>query len=357
MTSYRRALFCYNNFLDENLSYSSQTSGYPATNVVNTVRSRLWKPSGVFEITSSNNTVYASSTSFTIPVGSYDFSSLATAFNVASVGLALTLSRNSAGVCQISAAGSFTLNLSQTSNAIWSTLGFLTSLDVTAATHTANEARYSTGEWLKVDTYLAQSVDFACLIPVNGESFSLLPDGAIYLQGNNVDAWDSPQVNERMEVDYLGAFIAPEDLEPCRYWRIAILDNSNNGIRVAKAYIGTAFIPENTNISTGFSRSSRDLSIRSFSENGTMYVDRRPKALAINSMQMQYMRLTDRSEFEQLMYDLGQENAFFLVLDPSENISERLSNMSYYVSLESDSVFTHVIRDYFNASFNLREVI
>lgn len=357
MTSFRRALFCYNNYLDENILYSSQTSNYPATNVVGTVRSRTWKPSGLFEITSANNTVYVNSTNFTVPVGSYTFSSLASAFATASAGLSLTLTRDSAGICRINKASSFTLNLSQTTNAMWGTLGFLSTSDIAAPVIPANEARYSTGEWLKADMFLGQSVDFACLIPINGEAFSLLPNGAVYLQGNNLDVWDNPQVNERMEVDYLGAFIAPEGLAACRYWRIYINDPSNNSIKVAQAYIGSAYIPENTNIATGFSRSSRDLSIRSFSENGTMYVDRRPKALSINSLQMQYMRLTDRSDFEQLMYDLGQENAFFLVLDPSESISERLSDMSYYVSLEGDSVFTHVILDYFNASFNLREVI
>lgn len=358
MTACRRAMFCYNNFLDSTLTYSSQTSGYPASNVYNAVRSRTWKPSGLFEMTSANNTVYVNSTNFEVPVGTYTFATLATAFGTASGGLSLTLSRNStSGIVTISSASSFTLNLSSTTDAIWNSLGFLSSTDISGPSLSGNEARWNNGEWLKIDMGIPQVPDFACLIPVNGEAFGLLPGGAVYLQGNNVDLWVSPQESERMSVDYKGAFIAPEDLEPCRYWRILIQDYANNAIKVAQAYIGTAYIPVNTNISTGFARASRDLSIRSFSENGTMFVDRRPKNLFVSSLQMQYAKDDDRTDFEQLMYDLGNENPFYLVIDPAVAIADSLSDMTHYVTLDSDATFTHVINDYFSASLSVREVI
>lgn len=352
----RQARFCYNNYLGSDMTYSSQLSAsYPASNVYNSLRSRVWKFGGNFTVTSTNNTVHVNGTTFTVPSGNYTVSSLITAFGTASGGLSLTLARNS-GIFQISGA-SFTLNLSTTTNAIWDTLGFLSAVDITGPLLYANEARYSNVEWLKVDVGLPQSPDFSCLIPKNGQAFTLTPSGEVYLEGNNVDLWDAPEVSERMEVDYAGAFLAPADLSPCRYWRIAIYDKSNSDIQAAQAYIGSAVIPTATNIATGFSRASKDLSNRMYSESGAMFVDRRPKIKDFGGMGVQLATGADLRNIEQLLYDVGTENPFFLCLDPELGVSERLSEMTHYVTLESDSVMSHELRDYYNISFSLREVI
>jgi len=353
-----KARFCYNNWLySGSFSVSSSQSAYPSSNLVEQLRSPVWKPDGLFEITASNNVVYIAATSFTVPVGSYSFSTLATAFATASAGLSLTLSREASGLIKITKSGSTTYKLSTTTNAIWNTLGFFSTTDVTAATVTADERAYHTSEWIKVDNGIAQVPDFAALIPENGSPFSIGSSGLIYLQANNVDVWDAPAYSELMQVDGVGAFIAPQDPGSYRYVRIKIVDPTNDSIEIAVAYIGSAYIPENTNISTGFQRVSTDFSVRQRSESGAQYIDSRPKITALNNTQTLLLKEDDLDDLEQLMYDLGAVGNFFIVLDPSTQVSTRLSKYTYYVNLDGPAQFQHVLNNYHNCSFQLVEVV
>lgn len=353
-----RSRFCFNNWLaDSDFDVSSAQASYPGSNLVHSIRSRVWKANGLFEITATNNTVYVDATSFTIPVGSYSFSTLVTAFGVASGGLSLTLSRNGANKMVITSGSSVTYKLSTSTNAIWSTLGFISTTDVTATTATADQAAYHTSEWIKVDLGIAQECTFAALIPANGQAFTLSPSATVKLQGNNVDLWTSPNYDVDMELDFRGAFLAPTDAGSHRYWRIKIVDPTNSDVQAAVCYIGDSYIPTNTNIATGFSRSSVDLSIRSYSEAGALFVDERPKVLQLSSMQMQFLKDDDLYDAEQLIYDLGVNEAFFICLDPGTNVSSTLSKMTHYVALDGPAQFQHVIGGYYNTSFNLREII
>lgn len=354
----RKARFCYNNYLDTDIiQYSSQQTSFPATNLVGDVRSTLWKPNGLFEITTSNQTVWVNATSFNIPVGSYTFATLATAFGTASGGLSLTLARAGSGLITISGS-SFTLKLSTTTNAVWNSLGYFRTADETGTTVTADERAYSTGEWLKVDLGLAQPCHFAALIPEVDQVFSIdLTSATVRIQGNNVDLWTAPLVDEVMEVSYRGAFSAPASTATCRYWRIFIHDPTNNAISVAVAYIGSAYIPVDTNIATGFTRVRVDPSERIYSESGTLYSDRRPKYVQLSSMQVQFLKDADLTEIEQLVYDLGVDQPFFLCIDPDVSVSSSLEEMTHYVAVDGASKFGHILRGYYTLNLEFREVV
>lgn len=353
-----KARFCFNNWLDStSIEVSSEQALYPGTNLVNSIRSRVWKANGLFEITALNNTVYVNASSFTVPVGNYTFATLATAFAAASGGFALTLTRITGDKARITSGSSITFKLSTSTNAIWSTLGFVTTSDYTGLTVTADDRAFHSSEWIKVDMGIAQECNFAALIGKNGEPFQINPSASVRLQANNVDSWVSPNYDAAMEVDFKGAFIAPNSPGSHRYWRMKIVDPSNDSVQAAVAYIGTAYIPSNTNIATGFTRSSQDLSIRAYSESGTLYVDERPKVATLTSMQMQLLKDDDLYDAEQLMYDLGVNEPFFLCIDPSSAVSSKLSDMTHYVALDGPAQFQHVIGGYYNSSFQLREIV
>ena len=355
MSESGNARFCNNNYFDAaTITASSALSDYPASNLVSTIRSRLWKPSGIFEISASNNKVYINATTFTIPVGTYTLATLITAFDTET---SEALTRNALGRFVITLGGSGTLNLATTTNAIWDVLGYLGTDDLTATAFTADERRYSTGEWLKVDMGIAQMADFASLIAAANTAFSA-PTAVIKLQGNNLDMWDAPPIDLTMEVSSEGAYIAPPSTtQPCRFWRMFVKDRTNNAISVAVAYIGSATILTDTNIAVGFSRQREDQSQRMFSEAGQLYVDRRPKVMSLSSMNVQFLKADELVEIEQLFYDLGNNVPFFLCVDPTKAVSSSLAQMTHYVAVTSEFSLQHVLNSYYNLSFSLREVL
>jgi hypothetical protein len=354
MTDINHARFCYNNWLDlSTLTASSSLSGYPSTNLVHSIRSKLWKAEGVFEISATNNKVYINSTTYTVAVGSYTVATLITAFNTAT---SQTLSRNSLGRFIITLGGAGTLDLATTTNAIWGALGYLGSANLAGTAFTADESRYNTGEWIKTDTGMAQLPTFAALIPAANTLFSA-PTATIKLQGNNLDLWDSPPVDVTMEVSDEGAFCAPGDVQACRFWRIFIDDVTNSAITAAVGFIGDGVITTNTNVATGFTRSRDDQSVRLYSESGALYIDRRPKVLSLSSVNMQLLKDTDLDEMEQLFYDLGIETPFFLCIDPQKGVSPTLAKMTHYVAVKNAFQLQHVIRGYYNLSVELREYL
>jgi hypothetical protein len=355
MSEFSNARFCFNNWVDAGtFTASSSHASYPSTNLTGGIRSNVWQAGGLFEISSTNNKVYINSTTYTLTAGSYTAATLITHFNSVT---GQTLSRNSVGRFVITLGASGTLNLSSTTNAIWSTLGFLTSADLTSTAFTADERRYSTSEWIKVDMLQPQSAQFAAVIPPANTVFSATT-AAIYLQGNNVDIWTAPQVDEALEVSSNGAFLAPsDDLEPCRYWRIKIVDVKNSAIQASVIYIGSATINTNTNLAVGFTRNRIDTSVRLFSEGGQLYTDRKPRVLTISGASVQYLKDTELSDMEQLAYDLGTGRPFFLCMDPLQQVSTSLDQMTHYVEVDSDVQFNHVLNSYYNFSFSLREVL
>jgi hypothetical protein len=350
----RNALFCFNNWVDVGtFSASSALSDYPSSNLSAGIRSQQWKPAGTFEISATNNKVYINGTTFTLTNGTYTSATLITHFNSVT---SQTLSRNSLGRFVITLGSSGTLNLASTTNAVWFTLGFLGTSNLTGTAFTADERRYSTGEWIKVDMLIPQQAEFCAVVGNANEVFSA-PTATVKLQGNNLDLWDSPPVEVTLEVSDLGCFAAPEDLQACRFWRVFIDDRKNNSIGISAVYIGSAVKTTNTNISTGFTRNRADTSIRLYSEGGQLYVTRRPKVLTLTNTGMLYLGAQDRIDMEQLIYDLGVNKPFFLVLDPGLNVSASLKDMTHYVYQNGDASLTHVLRDYYNVSFDFREVL
>jgi hypothetical protein len=355
-TSKINARFAYNNYIDAaTFQTTASKTGYPNTNLLSGIRSKLWKPENLFEVQEKNCKVYINGTEYTIPQGSYSSAALITAFNAIS-GIGATLSQGDTGF-SISFATSKTLNLSNQTNAAWELFGFLSQADKTGLAIAADEYRANSGAWLKIDLGLPQFVDFAALLTTSGDAF-LSNTATIRLQGNNLDLWnESLPVDLELDVSDEGAFFAGEVTQPCRFWRLLIEDKTNDDLQIAVAYIGSAVICTNTNVATGFTRSREDTSVKLVSENGTFYIDRRPKVLSLSSISVQLLRADELLEMEQLFYDLGIEKPFFLCIDPKKQVSTKLSQMTHYVSATNPLQLQHVLRDYYNLSIELREVI
>lgn len=355
--SLKNARFAYNNYLDATtLSATASQAGYPISNAISSVRSKLWKPQNLFEVDQKNCKVYIDASTYTIASGSYTKAQLITAFNTATSGSGATMSIGDGERFSINFATSKTLKLSNQTNACWNMLGFLGTTDRTGTGLSADERRFNTGFWIKVDLGLPQPLDFAALLAPAGEVFKC-NTALIKMQGNNIDQWTDMPVNLDFEVSGEGAFFSEEPSQPCRFWRIFVNDVKNENAEIAVAFMGSAVICSNTNIATGFVRQREDTSIRLVSENGTFYIDRRPKVLSLSSMSVQFLKDEELMEMEQLFYDLGIEKPFFLCIDPRKQVSMQLSQMTHYVAVTSPLQLQHILRGYYNLAVELREVV
>lgn len=356
-TATKNARFAYNNYLDATtLQTTASQAGYPFSNALSSIRSKLYKPENLFEVDEKNCKVYIDASTYTIPSGSYTKTQLITAFNTATSGSGANMSIGDGERFSISFSTSKTLKISNQTNAAWYMLGFLGTSDRTGTGISADERRYNTGIYFKVDLGLPQLVDFAALLGLAGEVFKC-NTAQIKMQGNNIDQWTDMPVNLDFEVSGEGAFFSETPSQPCRFWRIFINDVKNENAEIAVAFMGSAVICSNTNIATGFTRSREDTSIKLISENGTFYIDRRPKVLSISSMSVQFLKDDELMEMEQLFYDLGIEQPFFLCMDPKKQVSTKLSQMTHYLSVTSPLQLQHVLRGYYNLSIELREVV
>lgn len=357
-TAATNARFSFNNYLESPfLESSGDKAGYPAANIYHALRGKLWKPSNVYEIHAKNCKVYINAATYTLAVGTYTSATLITEFNLKCTAAGAVLSLGDGDRWRITFGASKTLNISNQTDSIWDTLGFLGTTDRTGTILQGDKPRYNTGSWLKIDLGLPQECNFAAII---GEANSIFGSSTatIKLQGNNLDYWLDPlPVDLEMEVSDQGAFIAPVDAQQCRFWRIFIDDRGNNDAKYAVAYLGSSVIPQNTNIATGFNRNREDQSVRLYSEAGALYVDRRPKVMSLSSLGVQFLKDDELIEMEQLFYDLGVENPFFLCIDPQKQVSGSLAQMTHYVAVTSPLQLQHVLRGYYNLAVELREVL
>jgi len=361
--------FMNNNYISRVFTYSSQQAAFPAANVYNTSRSRVWKPSGNFEVTASNKNIYINDTTdktVALTVGSYTPATLAshiqTALNVASTSWICTYDSSSTFKFTIErSAGTADLRKSQTTNSAWDMLGFSGNTDLSGSPFVADEQRNHTSEWVQCDLGVPQQATFVGLISGIDEIFTLSETATVKIKANNIDFWTSPPVDITIDVEDAGClkFIDVINTASYRYWRVEFVDRLNyrgpEGIKIAYVYVGDHVTMTNTNIARGFSKQLIDPSNVLESENGALFFETRPRYLSISSAQIQLLNGAELREIEQTFYDLGVREPFFISIDPSMAVSDSLGELTRFMVMTAAPTFDHIIRDYYNIQFEMRE--
>lgn len=363
----KRVRFMNNNYIERSFTYSSQLSSFPASNIYNNSRSKIWKPAGNFEITSTNNKIYindGSNKTITLTSGSYLYSTLAThiqtQLNSLSSGWTVIYTL-STGKFTISRSSSATLRITQTSNAAWDTIGFIGTSDLTALTFVADAQRNHTSEWIQCDLGVPQMATFVALLSGIDSIFTLSENATVKLRANNIDYWVSPPVDITIPVGDISCMTFFDDTVTAsyRYWRLEIIDRANyngaEGIELAYAYIGDHTTITNTNFTSGFNLSYTDPSNVLQSENGALFVDIKPRYLTVSSAGIQLLADDEYRDIQQLFYDLGVRNPFFISIDPDILVSGSLEEMTRFVIMSRTPTFDHIFRNYYNVSFEFRE--
>jgi len=361
----------YAELISASATKSSELASFPFSNAINKFRNLVWKPSGHFEITTSNQKLYindGATKTVDITVGHYTTPALLatqiqTNLNAASsnwtVGYDLLTGDYR---FKISNTGSVTLRLSETIDSIWDTLGYTTSSDLVGTAFTADQQRIHTEEYCIFDMGTnAEMLFFAVICPVS-QVFGISNSATITLEASNLNQWTAPPLTVSLSRTDSGIFKFMDDLADStyRYWKFKYVDRLNplgpTGISISHIYIGDYITLETRGIRKNFTKKLVDTTDILTAQNGALYFNEKNKYVELSSMGIDYIPRADKDILEQMFYDLGKSTPFYVSLDPLLNITTYLDELTRYVVFPSEPVFTHVFSDTFSMTAELKEL-
>lgn len=368
-----RVRFAENNMISSSnlIEYSSQQAAYPFTNCLLNARQKLWKFGGCFVITDANNKIYindGADVTITLTNGKYSTGSalathIQTQLNALSTNWTVTYDSSTAYRFRVQRTSPGTLRLSQTTDAVWDTIGFTTALDLSGTSIYADSQRNHTEEYAIFDLGLRYPLTFVSLLGQIGTSFLLSNSATITIQASNVNLWDSPPLSQVISSTDKGAMRFIDDITDTnyRYWKIKIVDRTNplggNNIGISNLYIGDYQTILNRNINVGFNYSLNDRSKVVESESGVMYSDVKSKFMSIGSLNLGVLDQSDKDAMLAMFERLGITQSFFISLDPTNIITADLFELTKLVKFAESPSFQHIIRDIFTMQLSVREVI
>lgn len=379
-----RIRFMANNLASLNknsLTFSSETTGFEASNALNEFRSDTWKAAGHFEVSdgsatydgAQNDQLYINdggAVTVTVTAGQYTTGAalatqIQTDLNAASSNWTCTYDL-SGGTYKftIGNSGSVTLVLSSTSNAIWDDLGYTSTTDQTGTSFVANEQRAHTSEYLRLDMGYQAEMTFIGIIGDVAGSFGLSSQATVTLKGNNIDTnWSSPDFSVTLTVTDKGIYTWNDTNSDARYrfWRLEYEDKYNStagpNIEIGSVYLGSYQCMLNRNITQGLTDTLIDPSIVSESEAGVRYFDKRTKHTLFSNIEIPFMDETDKDELKDVFNTVGITTPFYVSLDPLTNFSSDITDFTKYVVFESPPQIVNSGACRWSTSFVLREVI
>lgn len=370
ITTNHRVRFAENNMIKDSsvLSFSSALSDFPFSNVYNEERSKVWKPSGCFEITDANNKLNFFDSAYrtvTIENGKYTSPSelashIQTLMNTVSSGYTVTYETNFK--FKFVRATNFLLRLSVATNSIFPTLGFSGIIDINGTSLEAESVSIHTSEWATFDFGFAASVDFIAMVGNVDEIFSLSPTARIKVYANNILDFTSPAFEKTLSRFDSGVFnFIDDDDSSFRYWKVEIIDKTNNlgpeGISISNLYLGDYQTLQSRNIENGFVQTFVDKSEKYETITGRTFYDKKPKYKTFDSCSLGYLEKSDRIMFETMFQKLGVTTPFYIAIDPKTNFSNDTSDLTKLVTFNSDPQIRHIIRDIFSISLSLKESV
>lgn len=360
-----RLRFCGNNFTEaDNVSVvvSSEQALFPATNLKLTQRYKVWSPAGRFEITAANNKLYyndGSDQEITIPVSSsYTGTTLAAAIQSEfGAGYAVTFNADASWTISHTTTA-FTLQLSNSTNAVWDTIGWVGSTDRTAQLHDSDTIRVHTSETVDWDLGTATEITFLAAIASRTEVFALSQEAVITLEADNVPIPATPALSRTLTVGSEGIFEFLDDLDDTtyRFWRLTIVDRTNtNQLKFGVLYLGSYITLDQRGLVRGFTKQQVDPSLKNTSESGAVFYKVKNRFFRLGNLSTPFLTADNRKDLEQFFYDRGNFKPFFISLDPTMQVSTDLQELTRYVRFDGDPSVVHVKTDVYSVQFNVVE--
>lgn len=370
ITENKRIRFCENNFLTSAtvLDFSSEVAEFPFSNLYKDERTKVWKPSGYFLISATNCKLYindGSDKTASIALGEYASpdllaTAIQTALNAVSSGFTVTYT--TAFKFSIAKGTSFTLRLNTSTNSIAHTIGFNSVININGTSAISDVIAIHTSEWITLDLGFAASVNFIAMIGPIDEIFSLSEFATIKAYGNNINDFSAPAFTKTLTRMNGGVMNFIDDADSnFRYWKIEIIDTDNlNGPRCfsfGNVYLGDYQTLTSRNIENGFSMTLEDKSIKTESESGVLFFDKKPKTKRLDGMSLGYISKEDKKTFLEMFQKLGLTTPFYISLDPTGCFTDDLDELTMFCRFDSEHQLRHIIRDIFSISISAREAV
>lgn len=369
------------NFLDldllANATVSSAQASFPVTNIYNAQRrSKVWRSTGYWNITSSNNTFVfreTTLTDLTATVAIAEYSSDTTFFAAIKAALEATGSSTytvardtSTNKIKITSNGSggggiFELIWTDVSSSGFAGIsGYDTSVDVSGAlSYTSDELKIHTEEWVKWDFGISTLPKAFIMIGARNKPISISPSSTIKLQANETDVWSSPSYETTLAYDenVMSVFSTTGlHTEALRFWRLHIVDADNplGYVEVGGLYLGDIFETARGQVQFPLNSQLIDRSTTVFSEGGQTFSDVREKSESFN-LQWFGLTIADRNEFDIIFDQFGTSIPFFIDLDPNAVFSTEANQFLRYIKFEAPISWSLTRPGIFTASMAIRE--
>lgn len=351
------------------ITASSEDTSFPASNLSSFFRSKVWRSSGTFVISSTNNKIDFKESggggelTATITSGTYTATTLATEIKaqMESAGAEMyTVSQSSStGAFTISTGGAYLDLLFNTGtnavNAIASSIGFAASDYTGALTYTGTTAIH-TEESIVFDLGTTEQIDHFAMFfdPRRGIRFS---DAAVLkLQANGSDSWASPSVDVTLTVDnvYMCVSHVFAAAQSYRYWRVKIVDPANADLYVEVGTIVLGLARTTTRVpSKGFEYTKEDMSQLITNKYGNVYADVYQKKRSIK-VDLKVFSQADLVILEDIYNRVASYTPVLISIDYDETVFDK-HQFFLYCRFKGAFNTKHVFYEYMDSSFDFEE--
>lgn len=367
-------LIDFNYALQDSVSVTatSEDSNFPASNIQNPFRSKPWRSSGYYVITTSNNKINfkesggGAELTATLVAGNYSTEDLETA-----LGAKMTLASTSSytytwsrsdltGKWAISSTGSFLSVLFDTgTNAATSArdvVGFGVNDYTGSTSYTGSTVSLHTEEGVIIDTISTEAIDSVAVLfdPIDG--IKLSGEAVLTIEANPTANFTSPAVTQTLTIDEESAVATHffSSSQSYRYWRLKIVDTKNPYlyVEVGNIVLGLAMaLTQAPEIGFGFKYDDRSkLAVTPY---GHQYADVYPtlKGFEFNYNVLQY------ADLELLMDSferVGNIGTVVLAIDTSEELFDK-DRFFIYGKYSGDFAPKHRVNQLFNLSLRILE--
>lgn len=372
----------WDNFIDIDLlahsDVSSQQAAFPVTNAYNAQRrGKVWRSSGFFKFTASNNQIVLRETSggpdliAQISIDEYSSITLAcaaiksaldaigastyTVTNSSATGFKFQIVSNGVG-----GSGVFHLMLTDSDFSAASILGFSTASDLTGAslTRLSDYLTISSEEFIEWDLGIESNPKGFALIGPRNSPLKLSPGGTYTLQGNHTSNWSMPAYETELTYNDNALYISDEEglaEDYYRFWRVKIADQNPFGyVEVGAFMLGDFFAPVRGRAQYGLDIDLVDHTQTLFSEGGQSYADIKPKT-ANYSISWRGLKKEAVEEIENQFAVYGTGIPFFVGLDTVPAFSSSSQRRLLFCKFAQEPRFTLISPNNFECSMLLRE--
>jgi hypothetical protein len=337
--------------------------------VTSSNRGNLWVTAGNFKVDATNNKLYflvnAAPVILTLTIGSYTGVSLGVEINA-------KLTAAAVGVSSEYDAVNYRFNFNRTNsnvtyamlsidtNALWDDIGFIGNTDILFDddNDVFGLTRIHTHEYIDFDLGYAMDISFFALMPQRNFSNMLTAGATINVKASNVNDASTAPLNVNIPSGAEGSFYFLELGTPVsyRYVWVTIIDPANPAgpnLVFSQLYMGGYIALPYRTVDAGFTIQDVDRALRTESQAGGLYFERYGRHKRYSNLKFSNMTRVETTAIQQLYYDIGKSNNFYLSLDSGlfNNDVEQFTNIGVF---ENDPTITAKQANYFDANFEFR---